>query len=247
MIQIDASGDGMWIIRDNNQHFPINTIPKKCPLCHNAIHLNHALCINYANNGGVYIRNPPNDTENLAEVFFRCPSCMRAFVGLYYHSAGDQRARSGTSLPVCLLRDTFPKNYKTHDISENIDNTSSKFNEIYKQAQIAEQLGLLEICGAGYRKALEILIKDYCINNNTTLKDKIIKSTLGTCINDYIEDKHIKEIAKRAAWLGNDETHYERIWNKKCLGDLKKLLELTIQSIEKEITYDQLAKEMPNK
>jgi hypothetical protein len=39
-------------------------------------------------------------------------------------------------------------------------------------------------------------------------------------------------VASRAAWLGNDETHYLRTWEDKDLTDLKKLIELTVQWIE---------------
>jgi hypothetical protein len=31
---------------------------------------------------------------------------------------------------------------------------------------------------------------------------------LGKVIKEHIKEDHIKQIAARAAWLGNDETHY---------------------------------------
>ncbi len=46
---------------------------------------------------------------------------------------------------------------------EPIEQISSDFCSIYEQAHKAEQFGLTEICGVGYRKALEFLIKDYLI------------------------------------------------------------------------------------
>jgi hypothetical protein len=52
-------------------------------------------------------------------------------------------------------------------------------------------------------------------------------------------------VAKRAAWLGNDETHYIRKWEDKDLDDLKKLIKLTVLWIEMEqMTKDALV-EMP--
>ncbi len=56
------------------------------------------------------------------------------------------------------------------------------------------------------------------------------------------EPSLLREIAKRAAWLGNDETHYVRKWEGKDLEDLKRLISLTIHWIEMEkLTADVMA------
>jgi len=44
-----------------------------------------------------------------------------------------------------------------------------------------------------------------------------------------------QSVAKRATWLGNDETHYLRKWESKDINDLKTLLQLTINSIENQL------------
>ena len=85
-----------------------------------------------------------------------------------------------------------------------------------------------EVCGIGYRKALEFLIKDYCVSSQTDDAEKIRKMMLMQCINQYITDTNIKECATRAVWLGNDETHYQRKWKGKDIGDLKLLINLVI-------------------
>jgi hypothetical protein len=52
-------------------------------------------------------------------------------------------------------------------------------------------------------------------------------------------------MAARAAWLGNDETHYGRKWEGKDLTDLKKLISLTLNWIQaEELTQDVIA-DMP--
>ena len=61
-----------------------------------------------------------------------------------------------------------------------------------------------------------------------------------------MEDARIKEVAKRAAWLGNDETHYVRIWEEKDVSDLKQLINLTVRWIENEIETRQLLENMPD-
>lgn len=119
------------------------------------------------------------------------------------------------------------------------------FQVIYNQANSAEQLNLLEICGVGYRKAFEFLIKDYAKKNYPDEIETIEKKALGRCINDYVEDERIKKVAKRAVWLGNDETHYVRKWEGKDLNDLKKLIELSLHWIEMEVLTESFEEDMP--
>ena len=55
----------------------------------------------------------------------------------------------------------------------------------------------------------------------------------------------IKDCAKRAAWLGNDETHYIRKWETQDLEDLKDLIELTVNWIRDEYLTKRIKEEMP--
>lgn len=130
--------------------------------------------------------------------------------------------------------------------SEIINDVSVSFGKIYNEAYSAEQMGLMEICGPGYRKALEFLMKDYAIQGkDEQTVDKIQKMALAKCIEDYIDDEMIKAVAKRAVWLGNDETHYVRKWEEKDVQDLKGLIRLTILWIEKVKETERLLAEMP--
>src|SRR5690554_2347535 len=110
------------------------------------------------------------------------------------------------------------------------------FSQIYNEAYFAEQNNLLEICGVGYRKSLEFLIKDYLITLFPSKEKQIKSNTVSNCINLYVEDTRLKSAASRAIWLGNDHTHYEKKWIDKDLNDLKTLIKLTINWIELEIT-----------
>jgi hypothetical protein len=111
---------------------------------------------------------------------------------------------------------------------------SPQFSEIYDQAYQAEQFGLSLIIGPAYRKSLEYLIKDYAISTVSSDGDKedILKSFLSSVIDKYIDDARIKRVAKRAAWLGNDETHYVRKWEDKDIEDLKLLISMTTDWIQ---------------
>lgn len=132
------------------------------------------------------------------------------------------------------------------EFSEIINSISTQFSEIYNQAYHAEQMRLDQICGVGYRKALEFLIKDYLLSKETDeqIKDNIKKKLLGNCIQENVQNNNIKNVAKRAVWLGNDETHYVRVWEDKDVQYLKKLIELTIRWIENEIETEHVLQEM---
>jgi len=129
--------------------------------------------------------------------------------------------------------------------SGEIQKLSPAFVTIYGQSDSAEQEALTEICGVGYRKALEFLIKDYLIEKHSDKADEIKKKFLGRCIEEYVTEVRVKEVAKRAVWLGNDETHYVRLWEGKDLKDLKDLINLTVLWIDMEKKTEQLKASMP--
>jgi hypothetical protein len=54
------------------------------------------------------------------------------------------------------------------------------------------------------------------------------------------------KLSKRAAWLGNDETHYKRRWTGKDLDDLKKLISAVEHFIAMEVLVRELPTEMPD-
>ena len=77
--------------------------------------------------------------------------------------------------------------------------------------------------------------------------DRVIIETkmLGECIEKYVDDPRIKEVSKRATWLGNDETHYQRRWIEKDLKDLKLMIKLVLHWIEAEYLTAEALRSMP--
>lgn len=132
------------------------------------------------------------------------------------------------------------------EFSDIINSISPEFSKIYNQAFHAEQMQLDHICGVGYRKALEFLIKDYLISKETdeNVVENIKKKFLSNCIQENVQNENIKNVAKRALWLGNDETHYVRKWEDKDVQYLKKLIDLTVRWIENEMETAQVLQEM---
>lgn len=202
----------------------IDKYPDECPHCHRGV-------------DPTFLNGFRHFDNHLLHLSFFCPrlDCNKYFIGEYEEDNSDH----------FYLTKTYLGRHKQKEFSETILGISPDFVEIYYQASTAEQNGLNQICGVGYRKALEFLIKDYIIYKNNNLKDTVEKILLGKCINDYIKNDKIKDIAKRATWLGNDETHYVRKWIGKNITDLKLLIDLTVHWIETEDLTDKMISSMP--
>ena len=76
-------------------------------------------------------------------------------------------------------------------------------------------------------------------------EEDIKKKFLGACIEEYIDGGNIKKCAMRAVWIGNDETHYIRIWEDKDVKDLKDLIDVTLFWKESEYKAEQYELERP--
>ena len=200
--------------------------PDLCPVCLNAcspVDLN----IGYAKNLEL-------------QLVFRCPreTCSSHFFANY-----AMVPQSGYFDLVSVA----PKTHRATVMSAAITELSPVFIKTSNQAEIAENQSLDEIAGVGYRRALEFLIKDYLISRAATEEEKITIRTkaLGRCIGEMVQNENIKLVAKRAVWLGNDETHYVRKWENKDIKDLKVLIAMTVAWIEIELFTQQLATDMP--
>lgn len=201
--------------------------PGKCPRCHALV---QAL--------PVYGHVPMGDGFPNLEIAYLCmnTSCNRMFLG-QFHGPFDIALRTRGY----VLGMVAPQDHEVREFSETIATLSDSFVLIYNEAFAAEQDNLMQICGVGYRKALEFLIKDYIIRLDPGEEIAIKSKLIGRCIDDHVKSDRIRAVAKRAVWLGNDETHYVRKWEDKDLTDLKRLIDLTVHWIEsEELTKDAL-------
>ena len=137
----------------------------------------------------------------------------------------------------------FPRIPQPLDVPEQVAKISPRFVAIANQANAAEVHSLDDVAGMAYRKALEFLIKDYCIKCHPDKASEIRKALLMQCIKAYVSDG-LKKCAIRATWLGNDETHYDRIWTDHDIEDLKRLLKLTQNWIDNELLTSRYVNEM---
>jgi len=208
-----------------NKQVEFNTKSDLCPHCHTKIDAQP-----------IYADYRAIDPKLI--VVFRCPNdeCLELFKCYYNLGA------SGSYYLVKTSKGTVePINFSSH-----IKGVSEAFCSIFSQAHEAEEMGLEMIVGPGYRKALEFLIKDYLISKFPDDATDIAATFLGVCIDKYIKSKKIKDVAKRAVWLGNDETHYERRWGDKDLKNMKSFIELTVNWIKEAIVYQKMMDEMPD-
>ena len=219
-------------VKGGDAHFNVEEYPDICPLCRQAGQPTFVV-------GQYQEYRSHNERKFLLELVFRCPinHCRGLYIAGYESGdiLGDWRAwlRSVRS-------NLFVRELEKEAVLEN---TSPRFYKIYSQCRQADVNGLDEVAGPGYRKALEILVKDYLINSKYKGDPKakaIPGKFLGACISDDISDKALQQVAERTVWIGNDETHYERVHTKEDLKTLRELLELTLHHIVKELRSAEL-------
>ena len=197
--------------------------PLECPECHQKTTPNYHTHRIAANSKLLY-----------ASLFCPNPKCEKTYIAEYNNNGSN-----------FTFKQIVKGQPKKAFYSEEIAGLSPMFIKIYNEAFTAEQLNLLEISGVGYRKALEFLIKDFLIFKKPEQDENIKKMFLGKCIKDLVDDPRVKSTAKRAVWLGNDQTHYVKKWEDKDLTDLKKLIRLTVNWVESEMLTSELEESMP--
>lgn len=203
-------------------------LPNKCPIC-SVAYGNEPIEI-------YYTRRPNYGYERHLDVYamYFCPHCERVFF-VQYLAIDSSTMRN----PDAILTKTYPSASGVTSFSQSISNLSPTFVEIYHQSERAENDNLSHICGMGYRKALEFLVKDYLISIKPDDAPAIESFLLGKCISTYIENDKIKTLATASAWLGNDETHYKRKHQNYDVQDLKRFINTTVAYIEYELNLSE--------
>lgn len=212
--------------------------PNECPICHFAIQPSE----------GEWTLIPSTEgPDQILEIIFQCSrrECRHFFIARYRRSdVATHVSPLGHASYEFVLYEVAPSTPPQHRIPEEVANISPLFPEIYSQSLAAESFGLNQVAGMGYRKALEFLIKDFCIAVNPQSANQISSMFLSACIDKFVTSPEIKICAKRATWLGNDETHYVRRWVDKDIENLKELILLTVNWLHSSILTQKYEKEM---
>lgn len=135
------------------------------------------------------------------QVVYQCPriGCFSFFIARYGSTGGSIGVPPRVDLP-CLLRSVKAiQHVAKREFSENVAKVSPDFCQIFWEAETADGNGLSLICGVGYRKSLEFLIKDFLVNHilkdRTEDQEKVKEGFLGWCISTYIDEVRIKKVA----------------------------------------------------
>jgi hypothetical protein len=174
---------------------------------------------------------------HMVQFVFQCPrlDCQAVFIA-YYLTPDGVGYRSNNY--VFLKRSFVQPYFKLEEFEKEIKTLSPDFVEIYTQAKLSEETGLNLICGSGYRKALEFLIKDFLIKYTKKDSEYVKGHKLGWLIAKDVSYERIKITANLAKDLGNDETHYEKKVEELNIEDMKKLIVLTCHWITDVILTD---------
>ena len=185
--------------------------PSECPLCKHKIKPEE-----------LYERTYQSEDESYRLTFlYLCHHCYQVYTALHkltLNSVGSTYKYSSKMLYI------GPSRFTPYKFEEPIRQLSPQFDKIYNQALAAENYDLDEIAGIGYRKALEFLVKDFCIHLHPSEDETIKAKPLSRCINEYIDNQQIKNLAERATWIGNDETHYVRKIENRDITDMKNFI-----------------------
>ncbi len=210
---------------NNNGNQPLANAedPNICPHCHVANHPTN-----------LFIRRDTK-LDKLVSVW-KCAytQCNKLFAVTHFNNGdGYIIERNLIGFP---KGPNFPQPILDLKDGQTIDETSplqSKFIKTYLQSLEAESNGYDEISGMGYRKAIEYLVKDWAIQSKPTEKELILKMWLGQVIANYYSGD-LKDILERATWLGNDQSHYNKLFGEFNINHLKELIDLIMVELDRQ-------------
>lgn len=198
-----------------------------CPICHWALVPQ--------NIAGYYV---PEGNVSLLEL---CPRCRNIFLVQYDAGLIGEKELWGHK-PIGI----YPEVPDNRTVSTRIKELSPKFASIYAQAEKAEKSKLTGICGSGYRKSLEFLVKDYLIykfpSDEATIKVEPLSASIRR-----IEDERIRVLSERATWIGNDETHYVKKHENLDIAEMKRFIDAVLHYIESELSFEVALSIQPKK
>lgn len=201
-----------------------------CPHCNKGIKPNIIQNFKYADGYA--------DNQSKYFSIMQCPVCKDYFF-IDYLTLNDYYGNI-EQIVICGI---FPKSFTTEI---NLDNRlkdiiSPDFCKIYQQALIADKDGLTEITGIAFRKAFEVLVKDYAAYLNKSVdKQEILKLSLKQTIDKYFKSSEFEPIFRKISWLGNDHSHTFNKHDNYNVDDLKRFIHACISKIISQLDLEEL-------
>lgn len=199
----------------NGTNYFVGPKPIECPYCGSFVSpvLRNVTGFTYSDNKTIYLTT------------FRGDCCNKDFFGLYDIIPSASSIANGSLLTI------YPS-HKSQLLPDAIHKISPRFVSLYEQCYIAEQSGHLELAGTGYRNAIEILVKDFAINELGNSQPEVAKKKLADAIKTYLPSIDLQQSADVVRILGNDYTHYNQKYDDVSFPVLKAYVEIFIKSIE---------------
>jgi hypothetical protein len=201
-------------------------IPNICPHCH------------IVNTPQPQWQIDTKDTDNTSTLItvWACSNerCGKIFIASY--KVDGQSTEFDRFLNGLPKGPEWPKpisDLKSGNPKMNEEPEQTRFIKAYLQSLVAENSGLDELAGMGFRKSIEYLVKDWAIQTKPEDKEKIENSWLGAVIKGYYTGD-LKDILERATWLGNDQAHYNRIFDEYDIDVLKELIALIMVELDRQ-------------
>lgn len=192
-------------------------IPLTCPYCGKAVEFSPREYNTYDFNS--------SEIFHVYSLYSKC--CGKISIASYLSTLNEDNERTYSFLSM------YP-NPKITIIPDNIKKLSPRFYSLFNDSEYAFSNNMFELAGSGYRNSLEILIKDYAINELKEDPNTVSKKSLYNAIEEYLPDKKLKNSADVVRILGNDFTHYEQKYAEFDLNILKAYLEIFIARINVE-------------
>ena len=211
-------------------------VPHTCPHCGKEVGMNLSSIID----------GPLENGVEIVLLVFQCPSCRELTIGRYYSGANVfTPAYAISGKPYLYPQQEFQETVFPKEIYDKF----SRFPIIYNQAEKAEHYGCVDIAGAGYRKAAEILVRDFACLIHPNEKENILKtnSAKNVVLNFLKEYSVMARLAEASFELGNDETHYTKVYEDRGLDDLKQFIRATVHEIVAILQLQQLDQERQKK
>lgn len=163
----------------------------------------------------------PFNEINILVATCNCTSCGKTF----FFATEYSKDREYTPI-------TIPSMSYTPYTNEILSSISERFINMYNQALQAEFVDNIELAAIGYRSALEILVKDYAINELGKDSDEVSKKSLCNAIGEYLNQQDLVATADVIRILGNDYTHYKRKFPEHDFDLLKGYMNIFLKQIE---------------
>lgn len=227
-------------------------LPKSCPLCDKLFGKSIIPITSVSN---LCFDNGVSENVSSCDVIsiYHCINCDSLFAVKYKIEAIgsllsdlDDDENSEECRVKCSISGYLPAFQSLCCFSDYVNEMFPVFVNIYHQAEKAEFLGLTDICGMGYRKALEFLVQSYVEYKENGLPDGFDDMTLSQKITKYIRDDNIKTLVERAVWLGNDNVHIVQKHSDYSVDDMKRFILSVISYFDFEQTV-QKASEIQRK